>query len=345
MSGGVDSGICADICVKGGNECAGATMRLHNEKNTCGAEEDSAAAKHICDRLGIEHFSIDCCDHFREYVIKNFVETYEQGGTPNPCVECNRHLKFDKLLAFAEEKGYEYIATGHYADTEYDEKSGRYLLKKAKDRSKDQSYVLYTLTQYQLAHTVFPLANLEKTTVRVLAEKEGYDNYNKSDSQDICFVPDSDYAGFIERFTGKTYPPGDFVDLQGERLGVHNGIIRYTVGKRKGLGIASTAPLYVTEIIPKENKVVLSHGEGLFSSVVYADNVNLIKYDDLEKPIKVKAKLRYRQKEQPATAVMENGLLKVVFNEPQRAATKGQSLVLYEDDYVVGGGRIIRTEK
>ena len=250
-------------------------------------------------------------------------------------------MKFDKLLRAAKERGADVIVTGHYARIEQDDRTGRYLLKKAFDESKDQSYVLYMLTQEQLAHTVFPLGTMQKSEIRKIAENEGFVNARKHDSQDICFVPDGDYAGFIERHTGKKYPHGHFIDTQGNILGEHAGIVRYTVGQRKGLGISSDERLYVTKICPADNTVTLSHGEELYTDKLEADDINLISVMKIEQPMRVKAKLRYRQKEQPATVVQtDDDTLRIEFDEPQRAVTKGQAVVLYDGDTVVGGGTI-----
>lgn len=240
-----------------------------------------------------------------------------------------------------QEIGYDYIVTGHYARVEYDEKRDRYLLKKAVDDTKDQSYVLYMLTQEQLAHVKLPLGGLRKDQVRVIAEKHGFINARKHDSQDICFVPDGDYAKFIEKYTGKKTPEGDFVDKEGNYIGRHKGIIHYTIGQRRGLGIPAASRLYVCEISPKTNTVVLGDNADLFSSELEADNVNLISVDSLAEPKRVTAKIRYRHKEQPATAWQTlDGILHVKFDEPQRAITKGQAVVMYDGDEVVGGGVI-----
>ena len=237
------------------------------------------------------------------------------------------------------EMNFDYVVTGHYAKIEYDKNSGRYLLKKAQDDTKDQTYVLYSLTQEQLQHVRFPLGAYRKTEIRQIAEQNGFVNAHKRDSQDICFVPDGDYAGFLERFTGKTYPKGDFI-YQGNVIGTHEGMIHYTIGQRKGLGVAVGHPIYVTGIDTVHNQVMLGENTDLFSDTLTAKDVNLISVPAIREPIRVTAKIRYRHKEQPATAWMENGLLHVKFDEPQRAITKGQAVVMYQDDVVVGGGTI-----
>ena len=274
-------------------------------------------------------------------MIRRFVESYERGRTPNPCIDCNRFLKFDELYRRAKELGLEYIVTGHYARIEKDEVSGRFLLKKSADEAKDQSYVLYTMTQDQLAHTQFPLGSMTKPEVRKIAETQGFINARKHDSQDICFVVNGNYADFIENYTGKTFPAGDFVDLEGNVMGTHKGMIRYTIGQRKGLGLSVPEPVYVCRLDMEGNRVILGKNEDLFSSVFTASDINLISVPEIKEPLRVKAKVRYRQKEQWATAVQTGAdSIRVEFDEPQRAITCGQAVVLYDGDIVVGGGTI-----
>lgn len=348
MSGGVDSAAAAFLIKETGMECIGATMKLLggggielSEEHACCSKEDIADAKKVCDNLGMEHFLFDFSEHFADMVVDKFVAAYETGATPNPCIECNRHLKFERLFAEAERLGCSHIATGHYARVCYDEKSGRYILKKARDLSKDQSYVLYSLSQHQLSKTYFPLGDMTKEEARTIAEKNGFVNAHKKESQDICFVKNEDYADFIERYTGKSYPDGNFVDTKGNILGTHRGIIRYTVGQRKGLGLALPAPLYVCGIDTVKNEVVLCPNEELFTKELMATDINLISVKDIYTPMRVKAKVRYKHQEQNATVVqLDENTLKVEFDEPQRAITKGQAVVLYEGDTVVGGGTI-----
>jgi tRNA-specific 2-thiouridylase len=353
MSGGVDSSVAAYLMQQEGYECMGATMHLYDlspelcdaQSRTCCSEKDVYDAGKVALRLGMPFEVLDYRDEFKEKIISDFISTYENGGTPNPCIECNRCMKFDKMLSLAREMGAECIVTGHYARIEKDEKTGRYLLKKALDDTKDQSYVLYMLTQEQLEHIRFPLGEMKKTDVRKLAESRNFKNAHKKDSQDICFVPDGDYAGFMEQYTGKSYPPGKFISTEGEVLGEHKGIVRYTIGQRKGLGIASTAPLYVTRINTGDNTVTLSHGDDLFHREIIISDINLISVPEIKGDMRVNAKIRYRQQEQPAVVRQEkdeagNDILRLVFDEPQRAATKGQSAVLYDGDTVVGGGII-----
>jgi tRNA-specific 2-thiouridylase len=283
-------------------------------------------------------------DCFKETVIDRFVDAYRHGRTPNPCIDCNCYLKFGKLIQRMRELQMDYVATGHYARVEYDRLSGRYLLKKGIDELKDQSYVLYMLTQEQLAHIRFPLGALTKDEVRRIAGENGFVNAGKRDSQDICFVSDGDYVKVIEAVTGEVSRPGEFVDRTGKVLGRHEGIIHYTIGQRRGLRLAAGERMYVTDISPEDNRVVLGKNEDLFQSELTADQVNLIACDRLEKPVRVTAKIRYRHREQPATAWQTaEGRLHVRFDEPQRAVTKGQAVVLYDGDSVVGGGMICGT--
>ncbi len=348
MSGGVDSSVAAFLMKERGYNCIGATMKLFQNEDvcipkdrSCCSSEDAEDARNVAYSLGIPYYVFNFADRFREDVIERFITSYETGSTPNPCIDCNRYLKFDKLLHRAEELGCDYIATGHYARIEYDEVSERYLLKKASDETKDQSYVLYSMTQRQLAHTRFPLGNMHKTEVRQIAEEHGFINAGKHDSQDICFVQNGNYADFIEKYTEKTYPHGNFINRNGNVLGKHNGIIRYTAGQRKGLGISNTEPLYVLSVNPSDNTVTLGTEKELYSKTLTANNVNLISIDAIDKPMRVTAKIRYRQAEQPAVVRRScDGGIIVEFDEPQRAVTKGQAVVLYDDDIVLGGGTI-----
>ena len=348
MSGGVDSSVAALLTMKTGDDCIGATMQLfHNEdigiskEKSCCSTNDVEDARSVCFRMGIPHYVFNFSEQFRKDVMDRFARSYLRGETPNPCIECNRYLKFDRLIHRMHELQRDYIVTGHYARIRYDEEAGRYRMYKAVDKDKDQSYVLYMLTQEQLAHVRFPLGEYTKTEVRQIAEENGFVNARKHDSQDICFVPDGDYASFIEKHTGKKDTPGQFVDTQGNVIGPNKGITHYTIGQRRGLGIPAAERLYVLSIEPDTRKVVLGSNEELFSRNVIADQVNLISCDRIDKPMRVTAKIRYRHKEQPAVCYQdENGLLHVEFDEPQRAVTRGQSVVLYDGEEVVGGGVI-----
>ena len=348
MSGGVDSSVAAFLMKQRGWDCTGITLKLFDKDEdekadrTCCSLDDVEDARSVCRKIGIPYYVYNFQDSFRDTVVKRFISAYEEGRTPNPCIDCNRFIKFEKLMRRSEELQADCVVTGHYATVEYDEEKGRYLLKKSVDLSKDQSYVLYSLTQYQLSRTVFPLGEMTKEQTRALAEELGLINADKRDSQDICFVPDGDYAGFIERYTGKTYPNGDFVDESGRVLGEHKGIIRYTVGQRKGLGLALPHPMYVKKKNPEENKVVLCDNASLFSRELLANDINLISVDRIDEPLRVCARVRYNQKEQPATVwQLDDDTIRVVFDEPQRAISKGQAVVLYDGDYVLGGGTII----
>ncbi len=349
MSGGVDSSVAALLIKQQGYEATGTTMKLYDnddvgeaKEKTCCSLDDIEDARAVCDRLGIPYYVFNFRDSFNEEVIDRFIKAYENGSTPNPCIDCNRYIKFDRLMRRMYELNMDYVVTGHYARIEFDEKSNRFLLKKAADSSKDQSYVLYSLTQEQLSHTLFPLGSLNKSEVRQIAEENGFINAKKRDSQDICFVPNGKYAEFIEEYTKKKYEDGDFVDKNGNVLGTHKGIIRYTIGQRKGLGLALPAPMYVCEKDLENNRVILGFNDDLFSRELLADNINLIVCEKIEGKMRVTAKVRYNQKEQPATVEqLGDDLIKVVFDEPQRAICKGQAVVLYDGELVVGGGTII----
>lgn len=345
MSGGVDSSVAAFLMKKKGYDCIGATMKLYDNEDigissekTCCSLDDIADARSVARRLSMPYYVFNFKDEFEKKVIDKFVKTYELGGTPNPCIDCNRYLKFEKLVERMNELKFDYVVTGHYASIE--KKDGRYYLKKAKDLTKDQSYVLYSLTQYQLAHTLFPLGEYTKDAIRDIAAQQNFINAKKRESQDICFVPDGDYASFIERHTGKKYKEGSFVNLSGEIIGKHKGIIRYTIGQRKGLGIAAGKPVYVCSKNLDKNEVVIGSDSDLYSSRLEAENFNWI----CEKPnikIQCKAKTRYNMKEQPCTAVINGDRVVIEFSKPQRAITVGQAVVLYDGDYVLGGGTIV----
>lgn len=349
MSGGVDSSVAAALMCEEGYDCVGVMMKLfHNETvdipkgHTCCSLDDSEDARRVAYRLGMPFYVFNFTDDFAGKVIDRFVAAYENGATPNPCIDCNRFMKFEKLYQRARALECDTIVTGHYARVEYNEASGRWLLKKGVNRAKDQSYVLYFLNQEQLAHTRFPLGTYEdKEEVRQMAEKYGFVNAAKHDSQDICFVVNGDYGDFMEQYTGKTYPHGLFVDTDGKVLGEHKGIIRYTIGQRKGLGLALPAPMYVCRKDMKENKVILSSESGLYSRELLAEDFNWIAYEKPDRPVKVTAKTRYHAKEAAAeAAVLPDGTVRIVFEEPQRAITVGQAVVLYDEDVVVGGGTI-----
>ncbi len=338
MSGGVDSAAAAILLKKAGYEVAGCTMVL------CDAfsDENLSDAKKCCEILGIPHFTLELKKLFKEQVMDNFVSEYENGRTPNPCINCNKNIKFGAMLDFAMEKGYDGIATGHYAEKTFDEKTGLYSLVRPKDRKKDQTYVLYNMTQNDLARTVFPLYGSSKPENRALTEEYGFVNSQKKDSQDICFIPDGDYVSFLENYTQKTYPAGDFIDKNGEKLGTHSGIVRYTVGQRKGLGVAFGKPLYVCEKNPQDNTVTLGDLEDIYVKTVVAEDINLVQGEKITGELKVFAKTRYNMTECSGVLTIddENRMI-LKFDENIKGVAKGQSLVVYKDDCVVGGGVIV----
>ena len=339
MSGGVDSTVTAYLLQQAGCDVIGGMMRLYESETACGSTADAEDARRVAERLGIPFHLFTCTDAFKTAVMDRFAAAYERGETPNPCVDCNRYMKFGWLLDRARLLGCDGMATGHYARVEREE--DRWLLKKAADLSKDQSYFLYALTQEQLARVRFPLGSLTKDEARLIAETQGFQNARKKDSQDICFVPNGDYAAVIRRLTGRDYPSGRFVDRDGRVLGTHKGLIHYTVGQRKGLGLSLPAPLYVCEKRTADNAVVLGPGEALLSAELTACDCNWIKWETPPPSFRCAARIRYQHKEQPATVYpQENGKMQVVFDQPQRAAAKGQAVVLYDGDTVLGGGTI-----
>ena len=348
MSGGVDSSIAAFLAARDGLECVGATLKLFSngdagapEESGCCSIADAEDARRVAYSLGFSHYVFDFCEDFKRDVIGRFVSEYICGRTPNPCIDCNRFIKFRRLMKRVSDMGFDYVVTGHYARVSRDA-GGRYLLKTSADAAKDQSYVLYTLTQRQLAHTLFPLGGMSKTEVRSLAEEQGLINAKKRDSQDICFVPEGRYADFIERCTGESAPDGNFVDVSGRILGRHRGLIRYTVGQRRGLGLALPAPMYVLEKRRSDNTVVLAPERALYSRTLEAREINLIACESLARPLRVTAKIRYSQAASPATAVQTGeDRMRVEFDEAQRAVSGGQSVVLYDGDTVIGGGIIV----
>ena len=348
MSGGVDSSVAAYLLKQQGYECIGVTMKLYEgedgRESTCCSLSDVEDAKSVCRRLGIPHYTFNFTADFEAQVIDPFVRSYEQGRTPNPCIDCNRRLKFQRLYHRGLELGCDYIATGHYV-RRVEQPDGTVALYKAADPEKEQSYVLYNMTQEQLQKTLFPLGELQKTQVREIAEAQGFLNAKKHDSQDICFVPDGDYAAFIKEYTGKTYPPGPVLDVQGNRIGTHRGIIHYTVGQRKGLGLALGQPMYVKSTDAETNTLVLGRNEELFSHTVYAEKLNWIPGNPPEVPVEVMARVRYHGKDQPATLrFLGNGRICAEFQVPQRAVTPGQAIVFYDSDQMLGGAEITKGE-
>lgn len=341
MSGGVDSSAAAKLLLDSGYHTAGVTLSLFDRKDSgsCGSLSDAEDAKTVCSHLGIEHYVFDFKDKFRNLVMDKFAKGYLMGETPNPCIECNKHIKFGEMLKCAEEMGYDLIATGHYAIREFDESTGKYILKRPKDRMKDQTYVLYGITQYQLSKTLFPLGTYSKPEIREIAESAGLINWQKPDSQDICFVPDGDYASFIKEHTGAKICEGDFLDTKGNILGRHKGVINYTIGQRRGIGIALGVPSYVVDKNASDNTVTIGTEKDLYKSEILVSDVNLISMDSLPEEMHVTAKIRYSRNEQPAT-IQPIGDNKVIlrFETPQRAPAAGQAAVFYNGDIVIGGG-------
>jgi tRNA-specific 2-thiouridylase len=342
MSGGVDSSTTATLLCEQEFEVIGATLKLYEHPKALGVISDIGLAQGIAASLGIEHHVLDFRAEFARDVISKFVNDYFDARTPNPCVYCNRHIKFGKLLDFASSINCSKLATGHYAKVEYDGASGRYLLKKASDKRKDQSYVLYPLTQKQLSKLIFPMENMTKDKVRILAKEKGLPNHQKPESQDICFVKKMSYSEFIKSYSGKDSPPGEFVGTDGEELGTHGGIINYTIGQRKGLGSSFGAPKYVVAKLAAENVVVLGTESELYSNSLVAGMVNFIPFDNLNSAMRVMAKVRYNQEPESATIYpLEDCKVRVEFAAKQRAVTPGQHVVFYEDEFVIGGGMIL----
>ena len=347
MSGGVDSAVAAYLLKRDGYDTLGVTLQMF-ERELLTPEAQRALprsspiddARDAADRLGIPHRALNFSNEFCASVVEPFIETYRAGGTPNPCVECNRCLKFGKLLDAADALGFPYLATGHYSKIER-ESGGRYILRRAEDMNKDQTYMLWSLSQEQLSRVLFPLGGMTKNEVREIAGSLGFVSANRKDSQDICFIPDGDYAAFIKHHTGESFPEGDFLDESGNCLGRHKGIIHYTVGQRKGLGIALGEPMYVSKKDAAKNTVTLARNEGLFRRTLKVERANLMLWDRLDSPVRVTAKVRYHHTPVPATVTqIADDRLFVEFDEPVRAIAPGQSFVMYEGDYLAGGGII-----
>ncbi|MBV1818236.1 tRNA 2-thiouridine(34) synthase MnmA [Anaerosalibacter bizertensis] len=347
MSGGVDSSVAAYILKEAGYDVIGVTMTMipkdeefdEKEGGCCSISSVNDARK-VAEKLDIPFYVMNFKDVFERKVINYFVDEYLQGRTPNPCVVCNKYIKFDEFLRKAEGLGAYYVATGHYANIEKDESTDRYLLKRAADSKKDQTYFLYNMTQYQLEHTLMPLYNITKDRVREIAEKIDLNVHNKPDSEEICFIPDDDHGKFIKNREPDKVKPGYFVDENGNTLGKHKGIVYYTVGQRKGLGIAVGRKVFVQKIIPEKNLIVIGDEDKIFKSKLYAEDINIIPYDNIPKDLEVTAKVRYSMKETKALVNPHKDGAIVEFKSPQRAITKGQSVVFYDGDVVVGGGII-----
>ena len=343
MSGGVDSSAAAVLLRQQGYSCDGAMLRLYNGEveGTCCSADDAADARSVAYGLGMKFYVFNESERFARDVMDRFVAEYCAGRTPNPCIDCNRCLKFGALLERALLLGYDYLATGHYARVKLDEASGKYRLLRGRDRSKDQSYVLYQLGQHQLAHLLLPVGEYDKPSIRRSARQAGLINADKSDSQDICFVPDGDYTRFLQEYGGVKMIPGDFVDRAGHVLGRHKGLPCYTTGQRKGLGVSAGKHVYVLRKNAQDNTILLGDNEELFTSVLTADRVNWISGETPASPLRVTAKTRYSQTEAAATVhPLPDGRIRVEFDVPQRAITAGQAVVLYDGEQVLGGGTI-----
>ncbi|HAG14831.1 MAG TPA: tRNA 2-thiouridine(34) synthase MnmA [Ruminococcus sp.] len=349
MSGGVDSSVAAYLMTQAGYECTGCTMKLYDNETACAAKEktccsldDIEDARAIAYRLGMPYYVFNFKAEFEQQVIGKFVDCYRCGRTPNPCIDCNRYMKFERLLERAAILGCEKVVTGHYAQIA--ESAHGLMLKRSADPSKDQTYVLYMLTQEQLAHIAFPLGGLTKQQVRQIAEEQGFVNAHKRDSQDICFVPDGDYARVIEHYTGERSEPGEFVDTAGNVIGTHSGLIHYTIGQRRGLGIAIGKPAYVCGLDPAHNRVIIGTNEDLFTDTCTVSGINWNAGAIPQEPVRCEAKIRYRHPAQPASVTFQDAHTAVLkFDTPQRAITAGQSAVFYDGDWVLGGGEIVNS--
>ncbi|MBS4960024.1 MAG: tRNA 2-thiouridine(34) synthase MnmA [Clostridiales bacterium] len=343
MSGGVDSSVSAYLLKEQGYDVYGVTMNIWPQK----AEETQIVqdAAMVAEKLGIKHLTVDFEKEFKKEVIQYFISEYEHGRTPNPCVMCNRKIKWEALMNKAKELGIDMIATGHYAKITQYPTTGRFCLSQAQSDRKDQTYVLYNLTQEQLSHTKMLLGSYEKDQVREIAKQIGLKVADKPDSQEICFIPDHDYVSYIENAVGHKFPTGKFVDVAGTILGMHEGIIRYTVGQRKGLGIAFGSPMYVNKINAVRNQVILGTNDDLFHSRLIADNFNFMAVDKIQGEMRFQAKIRYSAKKADCTVrMLEENKVEIIFDVPQRAITPGQAVVLYDGDFVVGGGTILSSK-
>lgn len=339
MSGGVDSSVSALLLKEAGYEVIGVTLNLF-PCTTCCSYID---VKDVCRKIGIEHFIYDGVEEFEKHVIQDFISEYKQCRTPNPCIECNKYMKFGAMYEKAKELGCDYIATGHYAKIEWDDKYKQNVLKKSKADKKDQSYVVYNLPREMLDKVIFPLGDFtSKDQIRKIAEEHNLSVAHKSDSEDICFIPNKDYKAFLENNSDIKAKQGNIVNLKGEKLGIHTGLYKYTIGQRKGLGISNPVPLFVVGYNQAKNELIVGEEKDLYKTELYVTDINLLLADKLEQPLKVNAKIRYAAKEAPATITqIEPNRIKVEFDQPQKSITPGQSVVFYIDDVVLGGGKIL----
>jgi len=342
MSGGVDSSVSALILKNKGYEVIGTTLELFDGSSCCNTNT-YLDAKNVCNQIGIPHFIFDYKNEFKEHVIKDFIDCYANCKTPNPCIECNKYMKFGLMYEKAKEMGCNYIATGHYARTEYSKKYKKWVLKKSNAGKKDQSYVLWNIPKELIEHILFPLADFEtKEDIRKIARENNLKVANKPDSEDICFVPDGNYKKFLEDNSSIRPKEGNIVNLDGKVLGKHTGLYNYTIGQRRGLGISNPVPLFVLGFNKEKNEVIVGEEDKLYKNDILVSNINLLLVDKIKEPIQVEVKTRYSSKQAKATIVEENENIKVIFEKPQRAITPGQSAVFYvDDDIVLGGGKII----
>ncbi len=341
MSGGVDSSVAAYLLIKQGYEVVGCTLHMFDSENSCCGIDGIYDAKMVCNKLKIPHKVLHFKEVFSDKVLDYFVNEYKRGYTPNPCIQCNRYVKWDAMLNEAYNMGFDYIATGHFANV-IEMPNGRYTFKKAKSAAKDQTYVLYSLTQDMVKHTLMPVGDFEKSEIREMADELGLINADKPDSQDICFAPDGDYQGFMVRERGYSEQTGNFVDVEGNILGEHKGISHYTIGQRKGLGIAFGEPRYVTSIDPVTRNVVLGSNEDLMTTELRCTNVNSMAYEEFKVGQEVFAKIRYADRGANAIVKSYDGnVMELEFERPVRAVTPGQAVVMYEDDILLGGGYIV----
>ena len=342
MSGGVDSSVSALLLKEKGYEVIGTTLELFAGSSCCNINT-YIDAKNVCNQIGIPHFTYDYKKEFKEHIIDDFINCYANCKTPNPCIECNKYMKFGLMWKKAQELGCDYIATGHYAKTEYSEKYGRWVLKESNNEKKDQSYVLWNIPKDLIEHVLFPLADFDnKEEIRQIARDNNLKIANKPDSEDICFIPDGNYKKFLENNSDIKPKVGNIVNSKGEILGKHTGLYNYTIGQRKGLGISNPVPLFVLGFNKEKNEVIVGEEKELFKKEILVSDINLLLVDEIKEWLDVTVKTRYSTKASKAKIIQEDDKIKVIFEEPQRAITPGQSAVFYMEDIVLGGGKIER---